>query len=43
MHYDGSGRPTITATRSEADFLVYRLGIVIPLGEGEGDGNAVTQ
>jgi hypothetical protein len=32
--YDGSGRPTITATRSEADFLVFRLGIVIPLGRG---------
>ena len=32
--YDGSGRPTITPTRSEADFLVYRLGIVIPLGRG---------
>jgi hypothetical protein len=30
--YNGSGRPTITPTRSEADFLVYRLGIVIPLG-----------
>jgi hypothetical protein len=32
--YNGSGEPTITATRSEADFLVYRLGIVIPLGRG---------
>jgi hypothetical protein len=32
--YDGSGRPTITATRSDADFVVYRLGIVIPLGRG---------
>ena len=30
--YDGSGRPTITPTRSEADFLVYRLGVVFPLG-----------
>lgn len=30
--YTGTGRPTITPTRSEADFLVYRLGIVIPLG-----------
>lgn len=30
--YNGSARPTITPTRSEADFLVYRLGIVIPLG-----------
>ena len=32
--YNGSGVPTITATRSDADFLVYRLGIVIPLGRG---------
>jgi len=32
--YNGSGQPTITATRSDADFLVYRLGIVIPLGRG---------
>jgi hypothetical protein len=32
--YDGSGRPTITPTRSEADFIVYRLGVVIPLGGG---------
>jgi len=32
--YNGAGVPTITATRSEADFLVYRLGIVIPLGRG---------
>ena len=30
--YNGTGRPTITPTRSEADFIVYRLGIVIPLG-----------
>jgi hypothetical protein len=30
--FDGAGRTTITPTRSEADFLVYRLGIVIPLG-----------
>jgi hypothetical protein len=34
VEYDGSGRPTITPTRSDADFLVYRLGIVIPLGRG---------
>ena len=34
VFYDGSGEPTITATRGEADFLVYRLGIVIPLGGG---------
>ena len=32
--YNGRGSPTITPTRSEADFLVYRLGIVIPLGGG---------
>jgi hypothetical protein len=32
--YNGSARPTITPTRSQADFLVYRLGIVIPLGGG---------
>ena len=32
--YNGSGRPTITPTRSEANFLAYRLGIVIPLGRG---------
>ena len=34
VFYNGTGEPTITATRSEADFLVYRLGIVIPLGRG---------
>ena len=34
VRYNGSGTPTITPTRSEADFLVYRLGIVIPLGAG---------
>ena len=32
--YNGSARPTITPTRSEADFLAYRVGIVIPLGVG---------
>ena len=32
--YNGLGQPTITPTRSDADFLVYRLGIVIPLGRG---------
>ena len=32
--YNGSGRPTITPTRSQADFIAYRLGIVIPLGRG---------
>jgi hypothetical protein len=34
VFYNGTGEPTITATRSEADFIVYRLGIVIPLGGG---------
>jgi hypothetical protein len=34
VQYNGSGTPTITPTRSEADFLVYRLGIVVPLGRG---------
>ncbi|HKH91433.1 MAG TPA: hypothetical protein VKA54_06505 [Gemmatimonadaceae bacterium] len=34
VFYSGTGQPSITATRSEADFLVYRLGIVIPLGRG---------
>ena len=32
--YNGTGRPTITPTRSEADFIVYRIGVVIPLGRG---------
>jgi len=32
--YDGAGSPSITVTRSQADFLVYRVGIVIPLGRG---------
>ena len=34
VEYNGSGQAIITATRSEADFLVYRLGIRIPLGSG---------
>jgi hypothetical protein len=34
VFYTGTGQPSITATRSDADFLVYRLGIVIPLGRG---------
>jgi hypothetical protein len=34
VQYNGSGRPTITPTRSEANFLAYRVGIVIPLGRG---------
>ena len=32
--YTGTGQPSITVTRSQADFLVYRLGIVIPIGGG---------
>ena len=34
VFYSGTGQPSITATRSDADFLVYRLGIVIPIGRG---------
>ena len=34
IFYTGTGQPSITATRSQADFLVYRLGIVIPIGRG---------
>jgi len=26
-----TGEPTVTPTTSEADFLVYRLGVVIPI------------
>jgi len=29
--YNGSGTPTVTATESEASFVVYRLGIVVPI------------
>ena len=29
--YNGKGVPTITATESEANFVVYRLGIVVPI------------
>ncbi|MEO8562260.1 MAG: hypothetical protein ABI601_09310 [bacterium] len=29
--YNGTGRPTVTATQSEADFVVYRIGIAVPL------------
>jgi hypothetical protein len=29
--YNGSARPTVTATQSQADFIVYRLGILVPL------------
>jgi hypothetical protein len=31
VQYDGTGTPTITPTTSEADFLTYRIGIVIPI------------
>ena len=34
VSYDGNGKASITPTRSEANFLVYRVGIVIPLGRG---------
>jgi hypothetical protein len=33
VQYDGSGRPTITPSESEADFIVYRLGIIVPIGK----------
>jgi hypothetical protein len=29
--YNGTGTPTVTATESEADFVVYRIGIVVPI------------
>jgi hypothetical protein len=29
--YNGTGTPTVTATESEADFIVYRIGIVVPI------------
>jgi hypothetical protein len=31
VQYNGTGDPTITPTESEADFLTYRLGVVIPI------------
>ena len=31
VQYNGTGEPTVTPTTSEADFLVYRLGVVIPI------------
>lgn len=34
VEYNGTGVPTVTATESEADFLVYRVGIVMPIGGG---------
>jgi len=31
VQYSGTGEPTVTPTTSEADFLTYRLGVVIPI------------
>ena len=31
VQYNGNGEPTITPTTSEANFIVYRLGVVIPI------------
>jgi hypothetical protein len=31
VQYNGTETPTVTATESEADFVVYRLGILIPI------------
>ena len=31
VQYNGTGTATVAATESEADFLVYRIGIVIPI------------
>ncbi len=31
VYSSGSVRPTVTATESEADFIVYRLGVIIPI------------
>jgi hypothetical protein len=31
VQYNGTGEPTITPTTSEANFIVYRLGVVIPI------------
>jgi len=31
VQYNGTGSPTITPTTSEADFITYRLGVVIPI------------
>jgi hypothetical protein len=33
VQYDGSTTPTITPTESQADFIVYRLGIIVPIGK----------
>jgi hypothetical protein len=29
--YNGTARPTVTATQSEADFIVYRVGLLVPI------------
>jgi hypothetical protein len=31
VQYDGNGNVSITPTTSEADFIVYRLGVVVPI------------
>ena len=31
VEYNGTGTPTVTATESDADFIVYRIGIIIPI------------
>ena len=31
VEYNGTGTPIVTATESEADFIVYRIGIVVPI------------
>jgi len=31
VQYNGTGTPTVTATESEADFIVYRIGIIVPI------------
>jgi len=31
VQYNGSGTATITPTTSEADFIVYRIGVVVPI------------
>jgi hypothetical protein len=31
VQYNGTGTPTIVATTSEADFIVYRIGVIVPI------------
>jgi hypothetical protein len=31
VQYNGTGTPTVTPTTSEANFIVYRLGVVVPI------------